>query len=401
MKGACFSIPGHGHVNPSLKIIHTLIEQGEEVDFYCTEEFRKNVEQTGANFIPIGKQFIKNNNLIDFNVLGVFADLIETTYIIMPWLLEIFKNKTYDYIITDLYAVWGRVLGEELQLPTVIYCPSFAQVKALKQPPHSILQLLSTPIKSAPHFFRITHFFKQLKKQYKLRNIQKMNDFLIKPVPNLCLVLTTRTFQPQAYLFPAHYHFIGPAISDNIRSETINFDLDRLKNTPVIYISLGSVLSNRKFYKKCIQAFSNTPYTVVINISVHLNVQDFVAPSNFIIQNYIPQLKVLQHTNVFITHGGMNSVHEGLFYGVPLLVVPQVSDQFLIAQAVKKNALGIWLTERFLSPKKLLRVTQKVHEDHLIQRNIKAMKERLQRFDSATIAANKLLDYIQNTSKNS
>ena len=45
-------------------------------------------------------------------------------------------------------------------------------------------------------------------------------------------------------------------------------------------------------------------------------------PKNFIVKNYVPQTEVLKYTKLFITHGGMNSTHEGLYYGIPLIVTP-------------------------------------------------------------------------------
>ena len=42
--------PGHGHVNPTIKMMKDLIGSGNEVVCYCTEEFRGIVEKTGARF---------------------------------------------------------------------------------------------------------------------------------------------------------------------------------------------------------------------------------------------------------------------------------------------------------------------------------------------------------------
>jgi UDP:flavonoid glycosyltransferase YjiC (YdhE family) len=38
-------------------------------------------------------------------------------------------------------------------------------------------------------------------------------------------------------------------------------------------------------------------------------------PDNFIVKQYVPQTEVLQYAKLFITHGGMNSSNEGLYYG--------------------------------------------------------------------------------------
>lgn len=393
MRGLCFSIPGHGHVNPSLAIIHHLVDRGEEIDYYCTEEFRKPIEQTGANFKLIPEHLIVNNNLVNFNTLGVFADLMETTALLMPFLLKENKDQQYNYILTDVYAVWGLVLGEQLKVPTIRFCPSFAQVKGMKQPPHSMLQLLATPRKSAPHFFRINRFFKKIKQQYPLAHIHQLDDFLLKALPNLCLVLTLRTLQPQAHLFPHQFQFVGPAINPVVRTEPFDFDAKRLEKQPVIYVSLGSVISNKRFYQKCIKAFSNTNFLVIINISVHLNVNDFPAPSNFIIRNRLPQLDLLPKVDLFITHGGMNSAHEGLFYGVPMLVVPQVSDQFMVAQAIHQKQLGKWINERLLSAKQLFKTAKKVMQSPLIKQNVLQTSKQMQKNDPARKAADLLWQY--------
>ncbi len=60
-------------------------------------------------------------------------------------------------------------------------------------------------------------------------------------------------------------------------------------------------------------------------------------PTNFIVRNYEPQLEVLQHAKLFITHGGMNSTSEGLYYGVPLIVLPQSPTNLLLRDVWLKS----------------------------------------------------------------
>jgi len=43
----------------------------------------------------------------------------------------------------------------------------------------------------------------------------------------------------------------------------------------------------------------------------------------------------------FITHGGMNSVLEGLAYGVPLLLIPQHVEQLVIGLTVAERGAGL------------------------------------------------------------
>ena len=48
----------------------------------------------------------------------------------------------------------------------------------------------------------------------------------------------------------------------------------------------------------------------------------------------------------FVTHGGMNSVNEGLNYGVPLVVVPQQIEQAINGRQVARQRAGIVLADR-------------------------------------------------------
>ena len=65
-------------------------------------------------------------------------------------------------------------------------------------------------------------------------------------------------------------------------------------------------------------------------------------PDNFLVRPHVPQLEVLKHTGVFVTHGGMNSVMEAIYYGVPMVVVPQQPEQAMTAR-VAELGLGVAL----------------------------------------------------------
>ena len=98
------------------------------------------------------------------------------------------------------------------------------------------------------------------------------------------------------------------------------------------------------FYKLCFKAFENTDYTIVMSIGDKTEISDLGdIPKNFIVKNYVPQTELLKYTKLFITHGGMNSTHEGLYNGVPLVVIPQSADQPVIAKQVENLGAGVKL----------------------------------------------------------
>lgn len=61
---------------------------------------------------------------------------------------------------------------------------------------------------------------------------------------------------------------------------------------------------------------------------------------NVILCQTAPQLELLEHASVFVTHGGANSMHEALSLAVPLIVVPIFGDQPSNADAVARSGAG-------------------------------------------------------------
>ncbi len=51
-------------------------------------------------------------------------------------------------------------------------------------------------------------------------------------------------------------------------------------------------------------------------------------PDDWLVRASLPQVALLRHANLLVTHGGNNSVTEALTHGVPMLVLPFSTDQF-------------------------------------------------------------------------
>merc|ERR1712217_853775 len=54
----------------------------------------------------------------------------------------------------------------------------------------------------------------------------------------------------------------------------------------------------------------------------------------------VPQMAVLEHASMFVSHGGMGSINESVLHRVPLLVVPFMGDQPFNADAVAAAKVG-------------------------------------------------------------
>jgi UDP:flavonoid glycosyltransferase YjiC (YdhE family) len=97
----------------------------------------------------------------------------------------------------------------------------------------------------------------------------------------------------------------------------------------VIYCAFGTVPIDDaqtflSFINKLIAALADLD--VVLLLATSLDAGDVHDTNDAIyILNYVPQLDVLRYTDVFITHGGLNSIKEAIDQAVPMLVYPSES----------------------------------------------------------------------------
>ena len=379
-----------GHVNPTIGVVQELISRGEEVVYFTIEDFRERIEKTGATVRTIdGQKFIKafisgGRNYILERING----LLLTADIVIPSVLEQIEGEHFDYIIHDSMFGCGYLLAQILKLPAINSCTSFAETKA------SFAKMLEQNSKKIPEeiyeeFQRLTAMVEE---KYGVE-IQSPYEVFCNPAP-LSIVYTTREFQPFGEAFDHTYKFVGPSISPRLTLE--NFDLTAIRGKSLIYISLGTVFNQAiDFYKLCFKALGSTTHTVVMSIGEKAQISDLgEIPKNFIVKNYVPQTEVLQHTKLFITHGGMNSTQEGLYYGVPLIVIPQSADQPIIAEQVANIGAGIQLQMQSLTANQLREAADHVLNHPSFQKAVTNIRESFQKSGGYHKAVEEIFEFI-------
>ena len=67
--------------------------------------------------------------------------------------------------------------------------------------------------------------------------------------------------------------------------------------------------------------------------------------------------------DIFIIHGGLNSVQEGLFAGISLIVVRQRNDQFENAKRIEELEAGIALEKNKITADLLKNVVNNINDN--------------------------------------
>lgn len=373
--------PAHGHLNPTLAVVQELVRRGEEVVYYLTEAFQATVEATGAAFRPyqsmmdqftIGNQQSPSRVPRNPNFLfgAMLLSIVKESQHVLPQVLERLRVEQADVILYDPMCLWARIIAQVLHVSAILLRPTFAANEHFQVMPP---QTESTPSMPPAMFEEIQAELADLCAFYHLPLLD-MRDFFTHSEA-LNIVFMPRAFQPAGETFDERFVFVGPSIIP--RTDAPAFPLGRLQGQSTLFISLGTAANNRPdFYNLCFHAFGQQPWQVVLAHGKRVDATALAAaPPNFLLAAYVPQLEVLQHTSVFVTHGGMNSVMESPYFGVPLVVVPQMREQEVTAQRCAELGLGIALDNADLTAEKLRAAVEYVCHTPTFGEHIHAMQQ--------------------------
>lgn len=363
-----FNFPGEGHINPTIALVEELIKRGEEVIYYCVEKYRSKIENTGALFRPY-ENFIAQIDMVkrmsrQMDSQELLLHMVKSMDKIIEVILEEVKEEEYDYVIYDNNFAVGWIIAEVLQLPKISSCTTFAITKKIAS---ALMKNHGEENKKSPLYQKVICILKKWEDMYGITLNEKQN---VMTCPgDITIVYTSKLYQPNVEEFDDSYIFVGPSIAQ--RKDVDSFSLEHEKGNKLIFISMGTVFNQQPdFYYTCFEAFRDSSVTVILAIGEQNDISQLDnIPSNFKLYNYVPQLDILQHTDLFITHGGMNSSSESLYFSVPMLIIPVMGDQPIVAQRIEELEAGVQLDRNLLTPEILRNTAIHVLSNNIYTKN--------------------------------
>ena len=386
-----FCIPAHGHTNPTLGVVRELVSRGHEVWYYSYNIMREKIESAGATFISCDdydteqKLSAKDATRVGKDIAFSTKILIDTTLALDDKVCKEMAELKPDCIVADSMALWGKAVARKLGIPFVSSTTTFAfnqhSSEIMKQGLGDLFKMMFAMPRASKQVKRLKD------KGYPVNNIL---DIIANDDNTHTIVYTSSQFQPCSETFSEKFAFVGPSIRP--ATEKIEKNKDKL-----IYISMGTVNNDMMpFYKSCISAFANTDYQVIMSVGNLVSIEDFVKlPENISIFSHVDQIAVLEKADVFVSHCGMNSVSESLYFEVPLVMLPQTSEQKGVAERVSQLGSGIKLDKS--NGASVLSAINKIFSDSTYRKNARKIAESFKNSSGAKGAADKIIQVCNST----
>lgn len=373
MKILFINLPYYGHFVPTIGLVQELLKRGCEVTYLMPFDWEERVAESGAQFTGYDNH-------------KKLSEQINNAYRVAEIII-----KEYDLVIYEQFFFLGKHLAEKYKKPVVrIFTAPVTNDKLMQE-----YISAGGALGIFRHKWIARRWTKKTAKDIPMKTDNWLDEIVHNP-PKLNLVYTMREYQPYADEFPdEQYKFLGASVYDRRNDK---FDFVK-KDKQLIYISLGTVVNGAaSFFRNCIEAFRDEQVEVIISTGLQFRIQKLKdIPKNIHVYKSVPQVEVLKMTDIFVTHGGMNSISEAFVQGVPMVVIPFMSDQPVNAKRIEELKLGKKLEYRQVNKSTLKNTVLSVLTDDCIMDNIANMQRLINEAPGNCGGADMIVDFYQST----
>ncbi|MDO9353038.1 MAG: glycosyltransferase [Solirubrobacteraceae bacterium] len=344
LRVTCFALPIAGHLMPLLPVLSGLVAEGAQVDVVTSEATAERFAAVGAKVVATYPEaFSLAVQRPSANFLEVAAFLARSTEQTLLGLAgRVLAATEPDVVIVDSMAPWG-LLGAELRgVPVVTSTSSFLIGATLGASPRAGADVVRRAGAATGALRSIGRSRRALRRASAVDCGGPLR--LLSNRGAATIVYTSREFQPGGDRFARDVHFVGPTAADRSSDapEPGSPLASLLSDTsrPFAHVSLGTIYNDRpQFLRDVAVALAGDGYRVTVDLGATTPADALgPLPPHVVCVRDVPQLALLDRASLFVTHGGMNSVHEALWRSVPMVVFPQAADQPVVG--ARLQALG-------------------------------------------------------------
>lgn len=329
---AMVATPMVSHILPSLEIIRELVARGHRVTYAVDPAVADLIEPTGAELVPLPSTLPFADNVWPEDGVEAMRLFVADAAQALPGLRAFYDRDPADLYLYDIGGYAARALAESQSRPHVQLSPTYVAWQGYEE-------TVGAAVRALPGY----EVYAREGDAWLATSGATTRDFEeFVGLPARAVATIPRAMQPFAdQVDAAVVSFVGPCFGDRSGQGAWSRPARARK---VVLVSLGSSYTQRPgFYRACVEAFGGDAlpgWHTVLQIGKHTDPAVLgPLPDDIEVHRWVPQLSVLSQADAFVTHAGMGSSSEGLYYGLPMIAVPQGAEQF--ANADQLAALGV------------------------------------------------------------
>ncbi|OMC00965.1 oleandomycin glycosyltransferase [Mycobacterium sp. NS-7484] len=319
------------HMYPHLAVIHELVRRGHRVSYLVGAHLADLVRPTGADVIgctsvlpgaPGAPEAFDETD----PAAGMRIFLDEAIHV-LPQVHNALDADRPDVVLYDIGGMAGPVAAAYWGVPAAQLSPSEVAWDGY----HEDMAEILVPIFNSPG----GRAYREAFDGWLADSETGLTFDEVTGAPRRCLVLIPRIMQRHADRVGDRYRFVGPCI-DPRRTDRGGWH-PPAGDGPLALLAFGTAYTERAdVYRNVIDALDGEGWRLVLAVG---RAEMGAVPSWVQVQESVPQPAVLQRADCFITHAGMGSCTEGLWFGVPMVAIPQAVDQ--PANAARLESIGV------------------------------------------------------------
>lgn len=370
------SLPFRGHASQMIVLAQELLGRGYQVSFALSEDTRDWVNNTGVIFHPwdpnLEASDLKKNYSSDsiwyqasqeqsvWRGEKMMLEEMTASYVSMYKTLKpIFSEHKPDLIVVDRAVTAAMDLSWQMKIPCIIqsrFLGNFVQTPS-NLPGYGTSYSIKMNrwekiINRLRQLWILPQFLPALKKLNQVRKdccgCQNLPDHfsqnliiagtyfgieIPRPIPPLVKMVGP--------IFPQKIEPISPSLKEWLEAGE--------EDTVVIYIAFGTLVTLEPWQAKAlVEGLTHPQYRVLWSIPKPQQCCLPPLPPSFQIESFVPQQAVLSHPTirVFVSHCGMNSINESLYFGKPILALPFLGDQYYNAARLLDLGVALKLNKK-------------------------------------------------------
>jgi zeaxanthin glucosyltransferase len=404
--------PVSGHLDPLAALGRALLRGGHRVTVFHVRDLEPKVRAHGLEFVPLGNDdfpagtlhttvtklaTLKGSESLKFAIQCASA----ISYSILHDGPAALRSAGVDVALVDQNEPAGGSVAEYLGMPFLSVCTSLPLNREPLIPPPFVnwayTRSLFGRIRNAAGYAVSNRFIAPIQKalnnyrsKWKLPLLRIPDDSFSKIAQ---IAQMPREFDFPRERLPESFHYLGPWFDDH--SATIPFPYEKLDGRPMIYGSIGTLQEEQSdMFRVMAEACATLDAQLVLSLGHPESRQGRELPGKPLVVNYAPQVELLKRAAVTITHSGMNTTQQSLYFGVPMVAIPLAHDQPAIAARLARTGAGIVIPPSASTVEKVRSALQILLSENNSYRSQAAWLQRASQSAGGIAAAAKILEDV-------